>query len=778
MTNMAYKTASSQSFQRVYSAVRFNGWLRSGQLESTMCVPAFLVLLLLVSALPSRMFAQRSLSAHSRLNDVAYLEKSIKAISDSNVFSSIELPLAALASVQTAVRRGDSPAAYRAWSQYWECKPQPKYVSQSYRLLIDTDLLMTYDEARSYVESRPEEKESTLVRANLLLNNVLHAWGNTVIEFGPSVDFNKEIGQSGKYGFHYWIWSRPLNTAYLLTGDQKYLAKFDELFNRWYEQRNLITRPIPELDVVYYELGLGGRNRMFIEHYLMPFEKRTWQTHERMLKTVLGAARWLYELEKWEGYRSGNWQSHGSYMLAQIAMVFPEFKESTQWLDLALQRIEEHLNQDWFEDGGHSARAPRNYTLATYLTYRNLYVLLTSYGVRRDLADRIRSSMGKTIDWWITMMAPTGEVPAINDSHRGLFPSHILRDGALFFGIPEANAILKNLLGVNAQRPSALPTYTSRHMPASGFTVMRSDWTREARYMNINYGKWNGSHTHNDMLDFEIYAYGKALAVDAGIGMTYDDSLYVPWYKSSKAHNMVVVNDLNMDRERVEGERIRWGETGSLNYFAGEHRGYARLGVHHQRQIAFVKGTYWIIFDHIESSNDGDTLSWYFHSPTTLIRNGNGFRSAEAPGILVLPADGQVKTKIGKGMAASTDHLWPGKTQEIDWISFDQMTKAGSTRQFAVLLYPYREALPSVDCSLLAADHVRVVTNNVTHDLYFSANQSSGKDVRTDAAFLLLEKIDGTPVRFSLVEGTYFSYRGVEVWRSAAIQSVDRQFKH
>ena len=63
--------------------------------------------------------------------------------------------------------------------------------------------------------------------------------------------------------------------AWAITGDQKYLDKFDRLFNRWYDQRNSITRTIPDFDVVYYELGLGLRNRMFIEYYLLPFAGRT-----------------------------------------------------------------------------------------------------------------------------------------------------------------------------------------------------------------------------------------------------------------------------------------------------------------------------------------------------------------------------------------------------------------------------------------------------------------------------------------------------------------------
>src|SRR4030067_2059818 len=131
-------------------------------------------------------------------------------------------------------------------------------------------------------------------------------------------------------------------------------------------------------------------------------------------------------------------------MLAQIAMVFPEFKEASEWLNIGLQRLQEHMEQDFFEDGGHSERAPRNYTLLTYLSYRNLYYLLEVYRVRQDLMERIRESMGRTIDWWLTMLTPTGEVPAINDSHRGLFPIPILHDGAEFYHKPEVYGVLKN----------------------------------------------------------------------------------------------------------------------------------------------------------------------------------------------------------------------------------------------------------------------------------------------------------------------------------------------
>src|SRR5206468_12633649 len=146
----------------------------------------------------------------------------------------------------------------------------------------------------------------------------------------PVVDFNAEYGRNGKYGFHYWSWARPLIVSFLLTNDQKYLAEFDALFNAWYEQRDRVHGGIPSLDVIWYELGLGNRSGPFLEYYCLPYENRPVQTHERMLKTLLGAARWLYREES-GAYREGNWQIMGSFGMAFIGTILREFKDAPQW---------------------------------------------------------------------------------------------------------------------------------------------------------------------------------------------------------------------------------------------------------------------------------------------------------------------------------------------------------------------------------------------------------------------------------------------------------------
>ncbi|MBI4429417.1 MAG: alginate lyase family protein [Ignavibacteriales bacterium] len=718
--------------------------------------------------------AQLSLNPRSRLNDSIYVGHAIKSITDSGLFLAMDLSAKPLGKVRAAVGSRRYPSAYEAWAQYWGSKRKPSYITQNYRMLIDTDMLMGYDTLRAYVRQYPEERDTILRRAIMLLDHRIPAWGDVVLEFGQSIDFNRNVGPSGKYGFHYWIWSRPLNAASVITGDERYTAVFDDMFQQWYDQRNNIDRSIPDFDVVYYELGLGVRNRIFIEYYNLPYSRRKWTTHQKMLKTMLGAARWLYELQRWEGYRSGNWQIHGSYMLTQIALTFPEFHESRDWLQVGLQRLKEHLEQDFFEDGGHSERSPRNYTQASYVAYRNLYYLLTEHRLEQSFAEEIRHRMSNTIDWWITMLAPTGEVPAINDSHRGLFPVFLLQDAATFYQKREVYGVLKALFGLSVPiaQPN-LPPFTSRNMAASGFAVMRTDWSRDALFMTINYGKWNGSHTHQDMLDFEVYANGRALAIDAGIGLTYDDPLYIPWYKSSRAHNMVVVNDLNMEREPTIGKEMTWYSSGTIDYLGGEHEGYKSKGVHHRRNIVFVKPSYWVIYDKLSSQTSGDTLSWYLHTPLHLAKTSNGFTTRETPGFTLFVSPADVQVREGEGMAASTDERIPGRTQKIQWIAFDKISTSDQQVEFLVVFVPFMETGSDIWVSVRGPGHVLIKRDAVAEELWFNSHHPRDGSLATDAEFVMIQTGQRGQRGFWIVNGTSLKEGSGTIWKSASKSSAE-----
>ena len=718
-----------------------------------------------IAFVPSVALAQLNLSPSSPLNDSSWMQRNVRVVSDEDLWSAIDLGRPGLSKVRAEVRRKDFASAANSWRTYWAGKRQPVYVTQTDHFILDTDLLVSPDDLRRYVESHPEERDTILARAGRILENNIRIWGSTDVAFGREVDFDREPGKTMKYGFHYWFWARPLLMASILTGDKKYLAAFDRLFNRWYEQRNGISRSLPEFDVVYYELGLGIRNRLFIECLLLSGGRQSGQTHLRYLKTFLGAGRWLYELQKREGYRPGNWQVHGSYMLVQLALAFPEFRESAAWRDLGLLRLNEHLEHDFFADGGHSERSPRNYTMATFYCFRNLSRLLEWYGVRSPLTQRIKELAGRTIDWWVAMLAPTGEIPAINDSHRGTLPAQVLREGAEMFGRVYARRILHDLLGSPEGGDAPLPPFLSRHMPASGFTVMRSDWTPDALWMVLNHGPEAGSHSHRDLLDFELYAYGKAFAVDAGIAMTYDDPLHDPWYRSSRAHNMVTVGSHEIARDSIRGEDIKWGSAPSVDFFQGSEGGYRRLGIRHSRTVVFVKPYYWLVHDAVTSPRDGDTLDWNFHSPERLREADGGFESMANPGISLRPVDRSYRLRQSRGWAASTRNRRPGSVEEIDWVQFEQLSRRDSTMEFTILLEPFGDGKPQRSAERVSSAHYVVRSSLGIDHCYIIGAGVDEREISAEGDFLLVTE-RGKKRRFTLLNGTYLSYRGKVLWKS------------
>jgi hypothetical protein len=117
-------------------------------------------------------------------------------------------------------------------------------------------------------------------------------------------------------------------------------------------------------------------------------------------------------------------------------------------------------------------------------------------------------------------------------------------------------------------------------------------------------------------------------------------------------------------------------------------------------------------------------------------------------------------------MASSTSDLTPGKTEQINWIAFDQISKAASTMQYNVLLFPYRDQHTPVEYVALSETHFRIKSPEGVDDLYVSAGLTRDGEIETDAPVLLLHREGNQPVRYSLVDGTYLRVRGKQVWSS------------
>ncbi len=150
--------------------------------------------------------------------------------------------------------------------------------------------------------------------------------------------------------------------------------------------------------------------------------------------------------------------------------------------------------------------------------------------------------------------------------------------------------------------------------------------------------------------------------------------------------------------------------------------------------------------------------------------------SASLPGIRILPAGQQLSSRSGMGWAASSSDRTPGKTEEIQWIRFDQTGSRDSLRQFAILLAPIHEQGEMRSAERISERHYVVKSTHFSDHLYFTNGTYADGVLQTDGAFVLVRlRQEGAPT-YVVVDGKYLSYGGKTIWRSDKPESAEGNF--
>jgi hypothetical protein len=240
-----------------------------------------------------------------------------------------------------------------------------------------------------------------------------------------------------------------------------------------------------------------------------------------------------------------------------------------------------------------------------------------------------------------------------------------------------------------------------------------------------------------------MHAFGQAMAIDSGIGYTYDDPNHGPWYKRTKAHNVLMVDDADLDRRAAEGKDVVWTSLKILDFFAATHHGYVKSkGVTHRRHIAFVKPDYFLIYDVAQSqSAETHALSWNLHAPLKIEPAACGFASAGSPGLLVIPSSLAWKQSQSTGPACVIGIRGFKKDYaDIPWLRFENSLGPKTSATFAVLLHPFSSSRLKVDFREIGSTHIVVESAGGVDHLLFAA--SIENDVHFDGACAVLRYAD------------------------------------
>lgn len=223
-------------------------------------------------------------------------------------------------------------------------------------------------------------------------------------------------------------------------------------------------------------------------------------------------------------------------------------------------------------------------------------------------------------------MTPDGRLPAVNDSARVRFSPGAQaelyerawtwwRDPVFGWWVSQKprRSMEYALWGTPVPKGLEVKPPVSCNFEASGFAVLRSrsvlaKGVMPDNYVALDYGPHGGWHGHYDKLNLLVWGRGEMWAEDPGC-IGYGNPLHWGWYRSSLAHNTLVVDGRN--QQEATGRLLSFGEANGFSYVVAE-AGDIAPGVRAVRATALVDD---VVLDLVwGESKESHRWEWTFHA--------------------------------------------------------------------------------------------------------------------------------------------------------------------
>jgi hypothetical protein len=300
--------------------------------------------------------------------------------------------------------------------------------------------------------------------------------------------------------------------------------------------------------------------------------------------------------------------------LLACAEGLPEWPESPRWRTVALTGLGAAMEAQVHDDGT---------TFEGALPYQRLAcetfaaAAILRLGARRGVDRTFARRLARLFSATRTLLASDGTLPPLGDDDAPRILA--LRDraaGDAAFLLPLGAALLRApellagpgpgdaaevawLLGPGALARLAGarggPRPRSASFPAAGFHVLRRGVFEVYLSCGPNGQRGVGGHSHNDKLALEVRVAGAVAVCDPGTPAAGADAELRDAFRSTRAHATVVVDGLEQAPlipgrpdalPDVAAARVLAFEPGgAADRLEGEHRGFARAGVVHRREV-------------------------------------------------------------------------------------------------------------------------------------------------------------------------------------------------
>ncbi len=497
------------------------------------------------------------------------------------------------------------------------------------------------------------------------------------VAFTDGIDWRKTIyDREWAYMFHRHTHFRTLVEGFRRYGDERYMEAFVYQLREWDRQ---VEADHPRT----LETGLRLQHWIRLFPVAVHSEQFTPEVLALFLVNLHGMADALNS-RGIDGYRRGNWGAMEAQGTLQAGTYFPELREAAAWRDDARTVLFRHFEAATYPDGVYRGRSPHyhNVILREFHTFERI-LRLDETPIPADF----QAHGNRMLDFAAAYTRPDHSIPQFGDSDNDPMGERLATWGE------DLNRPDLLFLATHGERGTP-PAWRDRVFREGGFGLLRSPWEdgTDARWLMFDFGPRGRGGFRS--LSVDLAAYGRPLAVMPGRYRYHDEEGFRALFVSTPFQNTVSIDgqnqvanpDTDLSREKLDG---------ALKVLHAWHDGYRSIAgedegpVIHERQVAMIRDTFWIVADYVRGTGDRKmefAQNWHFMPGDLVAIDGApGYRTGySGPNLALIPLAGAGEPRVKDGWYSPRY----GVKHPAPWLAFTEKT-AGPWFH-ATLLAPFR----------------------------------------------------------------------------------------
>lgn len=397
---------------------------------------------------------------------------------------------------------------------------------------------------------------------------------------------------------------------FYLTKNRSYLEDMMRIIRKWIIENPRLGNS-HNYKYNWFDMQVAWRSVHLSWSYFLCEEEMNTDDKELIFNTLEEHAEVLLSGFGKQPLNEFNHQAHGGLAMLYLGILFPSFKNAVKLKENGLKIISHHIKTAFYSDGGNVEQMFGYYPFETHI-FRDTLLLCTNNNV--VVPDGLLPLLEKMNCFLSTVMQPDGTMPSVNDSYE-------------MTAIPMIT-ILNEILGRDY-----LPSIKSEYFRETQIGIIRSADSDQSWYLLANPAKSIGAHAHAGRLGFSLWYKDQPLLIDSGC-CNYDNPLLIEWYRTSKAHNTVLIDNKSDEEtsssklwapKRLTKNKIAdWIDEDSFTFcrmFSPKTEA-ANSSVNWSRSLIIVKQKFIVLHDYFSSKEEHD-YEVLFHFPPVEISTEN-----------------------------------------------------------------------------------------------------------------------------------------------------------